>query len=627
MSDRVPRHLLPIVPGVGLAASALYASTLMRSVGDCAYRYCADVGEYQVGLAVGGTVHYTGYPLYMLLGTPFVRALRALGIAPAAGASLYSLLWEIVAVMGVVLIVARLTRSGWLACGAGCLLTVMRPIWVHGSIPEVYSLSMVIGVTMVWLGLDLHERWSDGKGWVLAFVAGLGVAHHRLMAILLLAVGLWLVPVAYRRKGFWRWLALAIVSFVAGFLPYLDMPLRMWRGTTWHYGRPDTWDGFWSLFWGSEVAGLQKPDLTYAGLLTAAQRVYHILAEELTLPGLLVVVGAIGLAWATCRQRAVLLFMSVALASYLVFSVVLARAVLLEAVLMFPLLLLVVLLALGAAQLPVRWRAWCGIGLCLWGVVLGVRNYPFVTEVTHDPVSVEYVEQFVHLDAPTGAVVMAPWGNRFFALSYAQRVEGRWPTWNIVDHRADLAALASAADGRIYTAADTFHIFKVDWWAARLGTPLRLTSAGPGLVAVSAHPLDRATSAGVPIGAGIRLVRWEVMGPDVEGWMNVTLYWTAVRTPDGDYSTTVRITDREEITAPGDLLFHMDSANPVYGWYPTSRWQPNEVVREDYRARIPTDRFPRTAVVGMYSRDASGNFVDLGFVTLRKVDGEWVTQP
>jgi hypothetical protein len=553
--------------------------------------------------------------------------LQALGMAPAAGASLYSLLWEVIALMGVVLIVARLTQSGWLALGTGCLLAVMRPIWIHGSIPEVYSMSMVIGVAMVWLGLDLRERWSDGKGWLLAFVAGLGVAHHRLMAILLLAVGLWLAPVAFRRKGFWKWLAVAIVAFAASFLPYLDMPLRVWRGTTWHYGRPDTWDGFWALFWGSEVAGLQKPDFTFAGMWAAAQKVYHILAGELTLPGLLLIVGATGLAWAKHGQRTVLAFTSLALAGYLAFSIVLADAVLLEAVLMLPLLFLVLLLALGAAQLPVRWRALYGVGLCLWGVGLGVRNYPFVTQVTQDPVRVEYVAQFDHLDAPAGAVVMAPWGNRFFALSYAQRVEGRWPAWKIVDHRADLAALASAADGRVYTAADTFHLFRVDWWAARLGTPLRLTSAGPGLVAVTAHPLDRATSAGVPIGDGIGLLRWEVVGPDAEGWMDVTLYWTAVRTPEKDYSTTVRITDREEIAAPGDLLFHMDSADPVYGWYPTSRWQPDEVVREDYRAQIPLDRPPRTAVVGMYSRDASGGFVDLGFVTLKKVDGEWITRP
>jgi hypothetical protein len=99
-----------------------------------------------------------------------------------------------------------------------------------------------------------------------------------------------------------------------------------------------------------------------------------------------------------------------------------------------------------------------------------------------------------------------------------------------------------------------------------------------------------------------------------------------VRPPEGDYSTTVRMTDGEQIAAPDDILFHMDAAAPVYGWYPTSRWQPNEVVREDYRAQVPAGRAPRTAVVGMYARDAKGDFHDLGQVTLRKVDGEWRAQ-
>ena len=60
------------VLGAGAVAAALYGATLMSVVSGCTSEYCADVGEFQVALATWGTVHYTGYPLYMLLGSPFV---------------------------------------------------------------------------------------------------------------------------------------------------------------------------------------------------------------------------------------------------------------------------------------------------------------------------------------------------------------------------------------------------------------------------------------------------------------------------------------------------------------------------------------------------------------------------
>jgi len=64
-----------------LAVGGLYAATLMVKVSGCApVKYCTDVGEFQVALPEWGTVHPTGYPLYMLLGSPFVAGLRALGV-------------------------------------------------------------------------------------------------------------------------------------------------------------------------------------------------------------------------------------------------------------------------------------------------------------------------------------------------------------------------------------------------------------------------------------------------------------------------------------------------------------------------------------------------------------------
>ncbi len=619
--------VLPLAISIGVIAASLYFSTLMLNIGSCKSAYCADVGEFQVALATWGTVHHTGYPLYMLLGSPFVTLLRWLGMPPAAGASAYSLLWEVLAVTGLALVIMRLTHRGWLALGASLLIAVLRPIWIHGSIPEVYSLSMALSVAILWVTLDLHERWSDHEGWLLAFLGGLGVAHHRLMAILLIPVGLYLLPSVWRRKDFWRWLAFSVPLFLAGFLPYLDMPLRVRLGSTWNYGRPDTWDGFWFIFWGKEAAGLQKPNFNPAMLAAAIRDVFYLLRSELTLPGLCVGVAGSCAALGAHRTRSVSVLLIGTIIGYLLFATTFHEAVLIEADLMLPLAALVILLASGLSLLPSRWTILAGLLLCGWSVLLATRNYPIIYQLTHDPFSINYIQQLEQLEAPKDAVVMAPWGARFFALAYAQRVEGRMTQSNIVDHRANLKELAQATTGRIYTASDTLYVFNTDWWTAHLGAPLRITSVGPNLIALTAQPLEAAPKRVLLIGDNLALVRWEVRPLTSDGQTDVILYWTTSSTPATDYSTYIHVTDLDEIASPDDLIAQNDSSAPVYGWYPTSRWQPNEVVREDHIVFLPPDRPARTIFAGMYSRDTSGNFIQLGRIALRNIEGQWIAQP
>jgi hypothetical protein len=65
------------------------------------------------------------------------------------------------------------------------------------------------------------------------------------------------------------------------------------------------------------------------------------------------------------------------------------------------------------------------------------------------------------------------------------------------------------------------------------------------------------------------------------------------------------------------MIAQADSQNPVYGWYPTTKWGAGEIVREDYRLDVPAGKTPRLLAVGMYTRDAAGAFHNLGVVNLR----------
>ena len=87
-----------------VVVACFYFSTLMWDINGSDLRYAVDIGEYQVAMSLWGTVHPTGTPLYMMLGSPVVTMLDYAGVEPTAGASLFSLFWAVGSVILVVII-------------------------------------------------------------------------------------------------------------------------------------------------------------------------------------------------------------------------------------------------------------------------------------------------------------------------------------------------------------------------------------------------------------------------------------------------------------------------------------------------------------------------------------------
>ncbi len=615
----------------GLAAALIavvaYASTLMLTVNGSDSDFTVDTGEFQVALATWGTVHHTGYPLYMLLGSPLVSVLRLAGVPPAVGASVYSMVWAVLAVFGTGLIVYRLTQDDALSIVSALAFGLTASMWIHASIAEVYSLSMAILVAMLGLTVRLMGNWNDREGWLLALLGGLGVAHHRLVVLAIPIIGIALLPTLLR-KARWqlvlRWLFIATLCFVIGFLPYLDMPFRVWLGSTWNYGRPETWDGFWYIFFGTEVKDWQKPVFDLATNLVNLRDIAFILADELTWPG--VVAATIGLLLSIWNKatRPIGGLLAGTIVIYILFSSLTRKAVLLQANLMPVTFCLILGLAVGLQALKlfsIHRIAFLAPTMLAIGCVFIHR--PTVLALTQNPGGANYIDLFEkHLDAPDGSVVMAPWGWRYFSLSYAHQVEGQMPQWDIVDHRADFPALTKNS-GAAYTSADSFYIFTTDeFWAPRLGGA-HLSSVGPGLVRITrdAEQIDP----NVPIiefGDGLAFVDMKVR-PAPEGNSDIVVWWTATGTPSKDYSTFVHVSDAEVIASGDDLIAQDDQVAPVYAWYATSQWSAGELVREDHVVTLPPDRPAKLIVIGMYSRDEAGNFVNLGTVEYINESGDW----
>jgi len=234
--------------------------------------------------------------------------------------------------------------------------------------------------------------------------------------------------------------------------------------------------------------------------------------------------------------------------------------------------------------------------------------------------------------APT---LVEAWSPRYFALAYGKWATGELARARLVDARADLSGLGDARDlpPTIYTTPHMLYVVPLDRWAERLGPAVALESAGDGLIALSRAPrLGRPHAATGPwsrdvsgdpgqgdaadaIASGSAVAldgarAWRAADGDIR----LTVEWRAVRRPETDYRVFVHVTDRRELRGPGDILAQGDRDHPVYGFYPTSRWQAGQRVRDDFRvalpAGLPADRNPTHLDVGLYTVAADGVFFD-----------------
>ena len=80
------------------------------------------------------------------------------------------------------------------------------------------------------------------------------------------------------------------------------------------------------------------------------------------------------------------------------------------------------------------------------------------------------------------------------------------------------------------------------------------------------------------------------------GWIHVTLYWEALDRLPVDYSAVVRMTDDAHQVWGGSL----ERATGAMRFYPSSAWEPGEIVRDDYDVNLN----PMTPV-GEYSLEVS----------------------
>lgn len=608
-----------ILIGVALISFLIFLTTLQLHINGSNHPYATDVGEIQNALPRWGTIHYNGYPLYTLIGSLFVTILRGVGLAPAVGASLYSAVWGAISVALLAQLILTLGARPLVAAVTSLMFALATSIWVDASVAEVHTMSMALTFVTLWYAVRFGRGGQIPDLYWLAFWGGMVLAHQRAFALFLPAVLWWALP--HWRLAARRLLPVLALGFI-GPLTYLYLPLRAWMGADWTYSSPGTWQGFWALVFYTRSDLVIVPD-TAVLWWERIRGILALLGDDW--PWLLTLLGAVGLLlpggparraerWGLLLTWALHLPVSFIVWEGRVSDALLAVKLPIIAIAAIGLALLLEVLARKRPLLGQLALA-AGAGVLVW---LFFANRPDVLAVTRDRSAFDTIALAQRIPPAADGrpqTLMMLWGHDYWALTYAQAYEGQFPDLTLVDHDNDFAAIAQ--NSHLLTLNKTFYQRSPEWWAGLLG-PVYLTSVAPGIVEIRTAPQVAEIApetAVLDLGNGILIHQADLTRlPD--GQLLLTVVWQAQQAGLADYSIAVHLVSQDPPAGPQHILAQTDSSHPVNGWYPTSRWQPGELVTDHFLLPVLAEVARQAVRVGMYQSLPDGTFQNTEWVSL-----------
>jgi hypothetical protein len=577
----------------------LYLPTLETIPNGSDHYYMADVGETQIVLNLWGTLHATGYPLYVIIGNLLVSAMRALGVSPAAAPGLVSMLWGIAALALVYVLALHVTDRPLPSIALTIVFGLTRKVWLHSVIAETYTMGLAILALLLLLALwkrDIPHRIA----W-LALAGGIGVAHHRfiILAAPALLYAIWPQLTTDRRR-LPRFLIVSLLVGLLGFLPYVYLPLRAKAGAVWVYDEPQTWSGFWDQFTGREAElYLGLPESPFA-LVANFHEINAVLATDLTIPG--VVLGLLGLVLALRNSRHRRAALTLLLSGLIAYGVHVA----LWYTYPLPALTLPTTLSLAFGWLflldalltnSTLRRRYTRIGLIpvtvLFCLALVWQNLSFIKALTENTIGLETIA--LAESAPPGSTMMIDWGPRHFAVGFARDVMGELRHIRLVDHQANFASIVT--EGPLVTPEYTLYSRPLSWWEEQLGARVYLRAVAPYLVQIDTS----AERVHVEPSVSEEIQVWEQTLRCTPDSFVLEVAWFAPTEPGRDLSVFVHLLDGDK-----NMIAQADQFAPVYGWRPMTTWEAGEIVRDVY----PLPRLPGAERVryGLYQQLPSGEF-------------------
>jgi Protein O-mannosyl-transferase TMEM260-like len=629
-----------------LLAFVLYVRTLAPGL------LFGDSAEFQMAAWLGGFVHPTGYPLYLLLGSIWTHLLPVGD--PAWRMNLLSALFGSLAVGLVYLLALRIIalslRPGeWSSAAArlaalfaALAFAAMPTFWSQAVITEVYTLNAVF-VAAVLLGLTTWAaqpvgsratrvaesgavtnagRRSNALLYWTATIYGLSLTHHRSMLLLApaIVIYLWLERGRWgSRRAAFHVLGRALALVLLPLLVYLYVPLRAPHApyATVRIGPEQTLQLYRPTLGGfiGHVSGQVFRSALGApvGLVDRLASVARLFITETSWAGL--GLGLVGLIWSVRRSRPLLALMGLTFLAIIVFN--LSYRIGDIFVFYIPAYLIWVLWeALGVVavgtlmsravpHLGPQARAAVLLVPCVLALAVPawslVQHYSALDRSDDNRARATW-QAILAEPIPADAILISNDRDEMVPFWYLQFVEGTRP---------DLTGLFPL----IQPTSDWANVGQVISAALRSGRPALLIKAMPGLdtrfqtepagslVRVVGPAVEKPpqTLRNVDFGGAIRLTGYDVAPARLRGGdrIQVTLYWQPLHELALDYTSFVHL-----VNADGVVIGASDH-RPGGVYYPTSLWQPGDVLRDTHAITLTADpgRPPYAIETGLYTSE------------------------
>jgi hypothetical protein len=601
-----------------------------------------DSGEFQFAAWLGGIVHPTGYPLYLILGYLWSHLLWAGD--PAWRVNVFSALWGAVAVGIVYLLTLRVLDVGLFAVGPASRLTsrllallaaltfgVTPTFWSQAVIAEVYTLHAVFVAAVLlglvaWAGQPPASRTDRPLYWTAA-IYGLSLTHHRTTLLLApaIAVFLWHSR-AWGAAGRPRLSGLVkvLLLLLAPLLLYLYIPLRaphtpyaevvIGPGQALQLYEPTVW-GFIEHITGRVFSPVIRPFAEASAQLLPGAR---LLIQEVSWAG--VIAGLLGLLWLARYARPLWSLIGLSFLAIVGFNLFYGIGDIF--VFYIPAYLIwTVWMALGVGALVRQIGAWantctlpthhapgitpllvrlfpCLIAFALPAWLLLAR-YDQLDQSRNTQARATW-EAILAQPIPQDAILVSNDRDEMTPLLYLQHVEGirpdltgLFPLILPADEWADVGRVVDAVQR---SKRPVFLIkpmpglevkFRLEpaGWLARV--------LGPAAAQAPEQPLT------IIYADAIQLTGYDLRPEVLAGGetATLTLYWQPFHRLDVDYTTFVHLVD-----ATGARIAQSDH-RPGGVYYPTSLWRPAETLADTHILALPPDldRPPYAIVVGLYT--------------------------
>jgi hypothetical protein len=615
-------------------AFALYVRTLAPSV---AFLF-DDTLDFQYVIPRLGIVHQTGYPLYTLLGKLFTLLVPLND--PAFRLNLFTALNGALAVAFVYLVVRRLAAHRIAAIIAALTFAVGDTFWAQAVVAEIYTMQMLLAALLLYLTLHYaslvtcHPSASLRTGpslvtrhtlYVLAFVMGLGLAHHRLIVLLYPAIALYVLLTNRSILKDWKTLARAALFFLLPFAFYLYLPLRgavgsadgMYQNTPAGFVEWTSASKYFEFIFGNPL-NVQRDTAYYATLF---QKQFGILGLAL---------AAIGAVWLLRKPRewALLVVALVAVAGF-AFNYRVADV---EVHFLTTFLLLTVFVGIGAdallgvfsnflpfdfaqgkppsSKLDLLPTVYCSLVTVLLLLIpfnLLLANYP-TNQLSSKWDVHDYGLDVLNQPLEKNATVVGILGEMTL-LRYFQENGGIRPDVQTI--------AADKEDARLSAIADALKQNRIVYLTRPLkGAPEKysLASLGP-LIRVQPSPVPPVPSHALDEDLGsVKLLGYDLDASRLNAipgrWhaengrvLRVTVYWQAAEKVANDAMVSIKVLRKDQ-----RVVGQIDQ-RPVRDAYPTTAWRVNEVIADTYDVPIFLGVTPSDYTVKVTMYDAASGTV------------------